>query len=124
MKTFIRFILFISIALSILFLINFSKTYNLDIGINFENFDSYFRSTPSTLQPKERVEIVWVSDSTMVNEQLESAGDYVAGTSRTSIYNDNLCLIYAHVPENQDDVQRIYALGHEVLHCFVGQYHD
>lgn len=33
------------------------------------------------------------------------------------------CVIYVKPPRNEEDRRAIYILGHEALHCFVGQFH-
>lgn len=131
MKVFIRTVLFLFIVIAVLSLVNinkFNKVYNYDvsqlIGINYDNFNTYYRNSNSTLTPMQSVEIIWISDVDSVNKQLNSRGEYVAGSSQTSSLRDDLCLIYAHIPESETDIQRLTALGHEVLHCFVGQFHD
>ena len=34
------------------------------------------------------------------------------------------CAIYAPAPRNERDVQRFATLGHELMHCFDGNWHD
>lgn len=38
-------------------------------------------------------------------------------------WKDNTCTIIVPEPQNANDDSAIYLLGHEVLHCFVGEYH-
>jgi hypothetical protein len=40
-----------------------------------------------------------------------------AGAPRT-------CAIYAPAPRNERDMQRFATLGHELMHCFDGNWHD
>ena len=35
-----------------------------------------------------------------------------------------VCSIYAPAPRNEHDVQRFATLGHELMHCFDGNWHD
>jgi len=35
-----------------------------------------------------------------------------------------ICAIYAPAPRSERDVQRFATLGHELLHCFDGNWHD
>jgi hypothetical protein len=35
-----------------------------------------------------------------------------------------VCSIYAPAPRNERDVQRFATLGHELMHCFDGNWHD
>jgi hypothetical protein len=35
----------------------------------------------------------------------------------------NECTIYVKPPRSEDDRNAIYILGHEALHCFVGNFH-
>jgi len=36
---------------------------------------------------------------------------------------DSGCVIYARTPRSVDDRERMAILGHELLHCYIGQYH-
>lgn len=47
------------------------------------------------------------------------------GLTRTglAIYNTKECTVYAYEPADVNDRERIYVLGHEILHCFRGDYH-
>lgn len=38
-------------------------------------------------------------------------------------WKDNTCTIIVPEPQNAHDDSAIYLLGHEVLHCFVGEFH-
>ena len=35
-----------------------------------------------------------------------------------------VCSIYAPAPRNERDLQRFATLGHELMHCFDGNWHD
>ena len=35
-----------------------------------------------------------------------------------------VCNIYAPMPRNERDMQRFATLGHELMHCFDGNWHD
>ena len=35
-----------------------------------------------------------------------------------------VCAIYAPAPRNERDMQRFATLGHELMHCFDGNWHD
>ena len=35
-----------------------------------------------------------------------------------------VCAIYAPAPRNERDLQRFATLGHELMHCFDGNWHD
>ena len=35
-----------------------------------------------------------------------------------------VCSIYAPAPRNERDMQRFATLGHELMHCFDGNWHD
>ena len=35
-----------------------------------------------------------------------------------------ICAIYAPAPRNERDLQRFATLGHELMHCFDGNWHD
>lgn len=35
-----------------------------------------------------------------------------------------VCSIYAPMPRNERDTERLVTLGHELMHCFDGSWHD
>jgi len=51
-----------------------------------------------------------------------------AGTSsapaRPAAANVRVCTIYAPEPRDERDAQRFATLGHELMHCFDGNWHD
>lgn len=93
----------------------------------------------------EETTITWISDPITVGHKLAERdkalgnivdGDYVngtwvAGTSEQlgiivgadSSFGSE-CTIWAYEPIDQYDYEYVAILGHEVLHCFWGSYHD
>lgn len=69
--------------------------------------------------------ISWVSNTSDVenafSDHLMQTGTRVKGLS---VWNDNDCTIYAYEPKDVNDFERMETLGHELLHCFRGSYHD
>jgi hypothetical protein len=41
-----------------------------------------------------------------------------------SQWSGSVCSIYAPAPRSERDVQRFATLGHELMHCFDGNWHD
>lgn len=75
----------------------------------------------------ERVEVVWTSaeDIQRVCERLSGRKEFLSilGCSRWSEARGR-CEIYAAPPRNERDVERFATLGHELMHCFEGRWHD
>ncbi len=74
-----------------------------------------------------RMEVVWmrVDDVQRVCQGLSGRKEFLAilGCSRWSDEHRR-CEIYAPVPRSEADVQRFATLGHELMHCFEGNWHD
>jgi len=70
--------------------------------------------------------ITWV----MVENPNAVCGNLIPGRALWSIdacadWRDaNNCVIYARPPSDESDRQSMFRLGHEVLHCFVGDFHN
>jgi hypothetical protein len=79
-----------------------------------------------------RVAIVWhrVDDPHAVCEALAGRKNFfnVLGCSQWQAPlvegGPRVCAIYAPAPRNERDTQRFATLGHEVMHCFDGNWHD
>lgn len=72
--------------------------------------------------------VQWISDPEKVNEAFklqELTEPTPEGKERTglSVYTGRKCTIYAYEPSGAEDEVRMYVLGHEMLHCFRGDYH-
>jgi len=74
-----------------------------------------------------RVEVVWlrVDDVQRVCQGLSGRTEFltVLGCSRWSAERRR-CEIYAPEPRSERDLQRFATLGHELMHCFDGNWHD
>ena len=77
--------------------------------------------------PGGTVEVVWmrVDDVQRVCQGLAGRKEFLAilGCSRWSAEHRR-CEIYAPEPRSEHDVQRFATLGHELMHCFEGNWHD
>ena len=68
--------------------------------------------------------ITWV-----LADDPQGACDYYLGKpligtrSACARLRGNECTIYVKPPRSEEDRQAIYVLGHEALHCFVGNFH-
>jgi hypothetical protein len=84
-------------------------------------------ASPPPLQDDGRVEVVWlrVEDPQRVCQGLAGRKEFlsIAGCSRWST-EQRRCEIYAPAPRTEQDLQRFATLGHELLHCFDGSWHD
>jgi hypothetical protein len=83
-------------------------------------------SAPEAPRPAE-MEVVWmrVEDPQRACEGLSGRKEFFAvhGCSRWSAERKR-CEIYAPSPRNERDLQRFVTLGHELMHCFEGKWHD
>lgn len=77
---------------------------------------------------KEVMQIRWERDPEKVQKALtkyEKKNYYWEGSLiALALWKGNKCTIYALEPDNQYDSEAIDTLGHEMLHCFKGEYHD
>ena len=75
----------------------------------------------------DRMEVVWlrVDDVQRVCQGLAGRKEFLAilGCSRWSAEHQR-CEIYAPEPRSERDLQRFATLGHELMHCFDGNWHD
>lgn len=73
------------------------------------------------------MQVVWmrVDDVQRVCQGLAGRKEFLAilGCSRWSAAQRR-CEIYAPEPRSERDVQRFATLGHELMHCFDGNWHD
>ena len=76
---------------------------------------------------RDAVEVVWmrVDDVHRTCQGLAGRKEFLAilGCSRWSAAQRR-CEIYAPEPRSERDVQRFATLGHELMHCFDGNWHD
>jgi hypothetical protein len=84
-----------------------------------------------TREPTDHVEIVWnrIDDPQKTCEQLSGRPEFfrILGCSkwRDSGKPDvRTCAIYAPMPRDEHDTARMATLGHELMHCFDGNWHD
>lgn len=82
--------------------------------------------------PREgKIDVVWnrVEDPQKPCERLSGRPELfrILGCSK---WNDvrpdgsRVCSIYAPMPRDERDTQRLATLGHELMHCFDGSWHD
>jgi hypothetical protein len=75
----------------------------------------------------EQVEVIWtkVEDIQRVCEGLSGRKEFLSilGCSRWS-QDRGRCEIYVPAPRSERDVERFATLGHELMHCFEGNWHD
>jgi len=81
--------------------------------------------------PDEGVTVVWkrVGDVHAVCQKLAGRKEVFAIHGCTKWTDSDrsgqrVCTIYAQAPENEADTQVFATLGHELLHCFDGSWHD
>jgi hypothetical protein len=84
-------------------------------------------AAPRAVPDDGRMDIVWlrVDDPHRVCEGLAGRKEFLAvlGCSRWSA-EQRRCEIYAPAPRDERDLQRFATLGHELMHCFEGNWHD
>jgi hypothetical protein len=86
----------------------------------------------TTPPPDAGVAVVWnrVDDPHAVCESLSGRKNFfnVLGCSHWSAPaaagSARVCSIYAPAPRSERDLQRFATLGHELMHCFDGNWHD
>ncbi len=79
--------------------------------------------------PGSDVAIVWnrVDDPQVACEGLAGRREFfkIMGCSKwREASNRRECVIYAPEPRDERDKERFVTLGHEVMHCFEGNWHD
>lgn len=68
--------------------------------------------------------ITWVLADDAVQACNETLGKPLIGTRLACArLRGNDCTIYVKPPRDENDRTAIYILGHEALHCFVGNFH-
>jgi len=81
-------------------------------------------------QPRGDVTIVWnkVDDPHAACQKLDGRADLfrIRGCSKWSDASNGgrVCSIYAREPKSELDSQAFATLGHELMHCFEGNWHD
>jgi len=84
----------------------------------------------TTQEPRDNVVIVWnkVDDPHATCQKLDGRSSLyrIRGCSK---WNDasngtRICSIYTSEPKSELDTQAFVTLGHEVMHCFDGNWHD
>lgn len=73
--------------------------------------------------------ITWVRDAGAVEAKFKEIdenykGDLIGETVGYAEWRGNKCKIWALEPINEEDFGAMANLGHEMLHCFRGDYHD
>lgn len=87
--------------------------------------------TPIPYHPEESVgktTVIWVSDPVKVEKALREYEKETNKEINTIVglaeFTNKKCTIYAEAPKNMGDSEAFETLGHEMLHCFSGSYHD
>jgi hypothetical protein len=84
----------------------------------------------TTQNPRDNVTVVWkkVDDPHAACQKLDSRKEVFAirGCSKWSdaANGSRVCSIYAREPKNEMDTQAFATLGHELMHCMEGNWHD
>jgi hypothetical protein len=78
-----------------------------------------------------KVDVVWnrVDDANAACRQLSGRPELyrILGCSKwNEVRSDgsHVCAIYAPMPRSERDTERLATLGHELMHCFDGNWHD
>ncbi len=77
----------------------------------------------------EDVRLEWISDPVEIQERFDKFKDgHKLGPERmvtgVAERRGSSCTIWAAMPEDENDTDALDTLGHEVLHCYVGSFHD
>jgi hypothetical protein len=88
-------------------------------------------AVPSQQASHDNVSIVWnkVDDPHVTCQNLNGRKEVFAirGCSKWNESNRSgarVCNIYARAPKSENDTQAFATLGHELMHCFDGNWHD
>lgn len=88
-------------------------------------------SQPSLPRTDQQVTVVWqrVDDPQAVCQQLDHRKEVYAirGCSKWNERDRNgqrQCTVYAPAPQSEKDKEAFVTLGHELMHCFDGNWHD
>lgn len=73
--------------------------------------------------------ITWIREASAVEAKFQTVdahykGDLVGETVGYAEWRGNKCKIWALEPVGTEDYEAMVTLGHEMLHCFRGDYHD
>jgi hypothetical protein len=80
--------------------------------------------------PDDPVRVLWkrVDDAQVACQKVAGHKEIVTihGCSKreTARSGERLCTIYAPAPDTESDTQAFATLGHELMHCFKGNWHD
>lgn len=87
--------------------------------------------TPIPYHPEESVgktTVTWVSDPEKVERVLrkyeKETNKEIGTVVGLAEFTHKRCTIYAVAPKNMGDSEAFETLGHEMLHCFSGNFHD
>jgi hypothetical protein len=85
----------------------------------------------TTNVPRDTVAVVWnrVDDTQSACQELTGKKEIYAvrGCSKwndSQVPGTRVCNVYARLPKNESDTQAFATLGHEMMHCFEGNWHD
>ena len=84
----------------------------------------------TTQSPRENVTVVWnrVDDPNAACTKLDGNRKELFAIRGCSKWSDassgRTCNIYAREPKNERDTQAFATLGHELMHCLEGNWHD
>ena len=71
--------------------------------------------------------VTWVTDQEAIDKAFSEfelrEGEELLGLATVGL-EDGTCIIYAPLPRGENDSKALDVLGHEMLHCFAGQFHD
>jgi hypothetical protein len=88
-------------------------------------------AAPSQQAPGDNVTVVWqkVADPHAACQKLDGNRKQVFAIQGCSKWSDSsngkrVCTVYTRAPKNEMDTQAFATLGHEVMHCFDGNWHD
>lgn len=109
-----------------------SMVWGCLLTINISSAEGEFIFASDLMQKEEVVSkmftdtsrVTWVSDYDEVQKAFDDYFiNYGVRIKGLATYTSEKCTIYAHEPEYVGD-DRTRTLGHELLHCMRGAYHD
>ena len=103
---------------------NKTTTFLIGIGVGAILIFALFEPAPELPMLENTILLTWSEDM----EEANRISQEIFGTDVIGLAGYNLetgvCTIYAPMPKGEDDKDAMETLGHETLHCFVGNFHE
>lgn len=75
-------------------------------------------------QPANSFRVVWVDDAHKVCERVDGQRTVIGTIKGCAKRDGDVCVIYAKRPSSSSDNDKFVTLGHELMHCVEGNWHN